>query len=71
MKHNLKNIGRRIRQSRLDAKLPQKSLAKLARVCQPNLSNYERGMVEPSLPTIIRLAHVLGVPAMYLIGKDV
>lgn len=45
------------------ARITQPELAELARVDISNISRYERGEALPNLPTLIRVAHALGVDA--------
>jgi transcriptional regulator with XRE-family HTH domain len=54
-------FGRRLRQLREGARLSQSALAVRAQVSEPYIGMLERGLREPSLTTIIKLARALGV----------
>jgi transcriptional regulator with XRE-family HTH domain len=48
--------------------LSQGELAEKAHVFKTDISKYERGQSQPTLPRLHRLATVLGVSADYLLG---
>jgi len=54
-------FGRRVRDVRLQMNLTQEALAEAAGVHATFVSNVERGYRVPSVPTLLRLAHGLGV----------
>jgi transcriptional regulator with XRE-family HTH domain len=55
-----KNRGQRLRCIRIDRNLTQEQLAKQAGVSTNQISRYERGFDDPSLPTLDRLLTALG-----------
>ena len=46
----------------------QKTLAALVGIYPPQLSNYERNLIVPTTPVLIRIADALGVTTDYLSG---
>lgn len=54
-------IGHRIRKYRLDMGLSQEIVSERADLTPAHFSHIERGNTKPSLPTLIRIANVLGV----------
>jgi transcriptional regulator with XRE-family HTH domain len=65
-------LGAHIRQLRTDAGLTMSALADAAGVSQSLISQIERGLAEPSLGTLRRIASVLGttVGALFVGGPD-
>lgn len=67
-------VGRRLRQARERANLPQDRLGVLAGLEESSssarISRYESGVHEPPLSFAESLAKVLGVPAAYFYCKD-
>ena len=63
-----KPTAQRLRDLRIEARLTQDALAELADVQQDKISRYECGEIEPSLPTLRKLAAALGVPVTELIN---
>jgi transcriptional regulator with XRE-family HTH domain len=65
---------RRLKQARLERQLSQKSLGVEAGldpfVAATRVNRYEKGVHEPDLATVDRLASALNVPAAYLLAKD-
>jgi transcriptional regulator with XRE-family HTH domain len=59
-------IGSRLRQTRKDLALSLADLAKRSGVSIGTLSQLERGLGSPSLRTIERIGHALGVPIYWL-----
>lgn len=55
-------LGQRIRELRLAAGLTQAELARRTGIHRPNIARVEAGRHTPSLETIARLAHAIGVP---------
>ena len=54
-------IGNMIREARKRAGMNQKMLASLVGIYQPQLSNYERNLIVPTKPILIRISDALGV----------
>jgi transcriptional regulator with XRE-family HTH domain len=54
------DVGSLLRSARRHAGLSQREVAVLAEVSQPNVSNYERGRRQPTLPTLRRLLAAAG-----------
>jgi transcriptional regulator with XRE-family HTH domain len=67
-------VGRRLRQARERAQLPQDRLGVLAGLEESSssarISRYESGIHEPPAPFAQELARVLGVPVAYLYCDD-
>lgn len=61
MNLNYKDIGGRIKQFRLQRKMPQEKLAELAELSTPHMSHIETGTTKLGLPTLIKIANVLEV----------
>lgn len=55
-------VGDALRRARAASGLSMRALAKLADVSQPFLSQVEHGTATPSLYTLYRIAHALGIP---------
>lgn len=62
------NLAARLKTARLKADLTQTELAAAAGCAQGNVSDYERGSVEPSVSVLCRLCRALGVSADTLLG---
>ena len=62
-------FGRRIRIARKVRGLTQKDLATKLGVVAVSISNYENGIIEPSLKNLLNLSRILGVTSDYLIGN--
>lgn len=54
-------VGTALRQAREASGLSMRALARLADISQPFLSQVERGTTSPSLFTLYRIAHALGI----------
>ena len=54
-------IGQRIRKYRLTLGLSQEIVSERANLTPAHYSHIERGNTKPSLPTLIRIANVLGI----------
>jgi len=54
-------IGKRIKRFRINAKLSQSQLAEKAEIDTNNLSRIERGLITPSLDTVLKLSDALGI----------
>jgi len=66
----LKEFCERFRQLRLDKEISQMNLAKIFNVAQQTVDKWERGITEPSMEMIVRLALYFEVPAGYLLGLE-
>lgn len=62
-------LGRRIRELRLAAGLTQAELARRTGIHRPNIARVEAGRHTPSLETLARLAHAIGVPTRSVLGE--
>lgn len=60
--------GEALKRERKQRKLTQVKLAKKAGVDSITISRIERGEFEPSTALLSRLARVLGVPIVHLLG---
>jgi transcriptional regulator with XRE-family HTH domain len=70
LEQEMVELGRKIRQLRLQAGLTLKSLARTVGVSQSLISQVERGLASPSITTLRRLAGALGVPIAALFLGD-
>lgn len=59
-----------LRQLRLKAKLTQEQLAEKAGIPLSTLRGHEQGQRLPGWPTIVKLAHALGVPTDVFAESD-
>jgi transcriptional regulator with XRE-family HTH domain len=59
-------VGLAIRRARESAGLSMRALARASEMSQPFLSQVEKGETSPSLSSLYRLAHALGVPPSQL-----
>ena len=64
------NIGKRIKELRLDASLGQKQLGEKVGLTMAAINRYENGNREPKIGTIISLCKVFNVSVDYLLGLD-
>ncbi len=63
-------IGKRIKRFRTNAKLSQSQLAEKAQIDTNNLSRIERGLITPSLDTVLKLSDALCItPNDILLGS--
>ena len=62
-------IGKRIRQARVDANLNQTELAEMLHKKQTSISEIERGKIEITASTLLRLAFSLEKPVSYFFPK--
>ncbi|MDJ0752739.1 MAG: XRE family transcriptional regulator [Ardenticatenaceae bacterium] len=60
-------IGRRIKERRQELKLSLRQMAEQVGVTASFLSQIERDIASPSLDTLRRISHVLGVPVFYFL----
>ena len=59
---------KRMREFRLERGLTQADLAKFLYITQSTVGKYERGELQPSLETLVKLCKVLDVSSDYLLG---
>jgi len=64
------SFGDRLKLARKQKKLTQAQLGKLLRVVDSTISNWEKGITEPSLATISKIANVLGVRINQLVENS-
>lgn len=62
-------IGQRVRERRQAAGLTQERLAELAELHPTFVSNLERGYRVPSVVTVLRIAHGLGIQPGQLVDE--
>lgn len=60
MELNYSDIGLRIKKIRSEKRMTQDALAELVNLSTPHMSHIETGSTKVSLPTLIRIANVLG-----------
>lgn len=63
----MSNVGRNIRQQRLQKKMTQDELAEKLFTTRQTISNYENGKSKPDIDTLVRLSELLGTDASTLI----
>lgn len=61
-------LGRRIKELRVEAELSQKALAEKTGIKQNTVAQYERGVAKPSLEVLVKLAVVFQTTTDYLLG---
>jgi transcriptional regulator with XRE-family HTH domain len=64
------SLGQRIKMTRIQRKLSQSELARMAEVHQKNISKYENDGVVPSATTLKAIADALDVTTDYLLGSE-
>ena len=64
------NVGDKIKELRKKKDWSQTELAKKMNLKSSNLSRYEAGKIQPSLPIMERFAKVFNVSIDYLLGKN-
>lgn len=62
------DIGKRIRQARLNADIVQESLAEQIEVSRTAIAKWESGKSMPTIDNLLRLVEVLGVSVDFLLG---
>lgn len=63
-------LGEKIRNKRVDKKLTLKELAGRTGLTQGFLSQVERGITDPSITSLRRIAHALDVPIFYFLMDE-
>lgn len=66
---DLKMLGDRLSELRKDLGYTQEDIASLLNLARSSISNYEQGVNEPSLSTIVMLANLYNVSADYLLCR--
>lgn len=64
---NMIEIGRRIKELRIESGMTQQQLAQKIGVATNTISQYEKGLSKTSIDVIVNLAAVLGTTADYLL----
>lgn len=64
---NMIEIGRRIKELRIESGMTQQQLAQKIGVATNTVSQYEKGLSKTSIDVIVNLAAVLGTTADYLL----
>lgn len=67
----LKNVGNRIRDERLRARLTQWQLAEKAGCNESYIGQIERGAKNPSLEIIVNIANALNITVDYLLSDNI
>lgn len=63
-------LGKRIRKKRMEEKMSLKDLAEKIGLTQGFLSQVERGLTEPSITSLRRIAYALNVPIFYFLMDE-
>lgn len=63
-------LNERLREIRTAKKLSQVELARLLGVTKQCVSNWENDNIQPSIETLVKIAHTLNVSADYLLSID-
>ena len=66
----MSEVGKRLRSRRVALRMTQDELAARLFVTRQTISNYERGLSEPDLDTLQRLASLLETDVAYLLGSE-
>lgn len=66
---DLKMMGDRLSELRRDFGYTQEDLSLLLKINRSSISNYEQGINEPSLSTIVKLANLYNVSTDYLLCR--
>ncbi|MHB8132561.1 MAG: helix-turn-helix domain-containing protein [Mobilitalea sp.] len=66
----LHNLGNRIREERIRAKLTQEKLAEAVGCNESYIGQIERGMKNPSLEVIVNIANALGCTVDHLLAES-
>ena len=69
-KRSIIQIGRRIRQARIDSRLSQTSFAKTLGVSHTSISAYERGRFRIPIDLLLKASEVLNKPIGYFFGEN-
>lgn len=66
--HMMNVVGTQIRTARKERGLTLEALSEIAQVSAGNVSQIERGIANPSISTLVQLAHALGIPLWQLLN---
>ena len=66
----MNKFATRLTELREKEELTQLELAKEIAIARPTITNWERGIREPSFDTLIKLAEFFDVSADYLLGRE-
>lgn len=61
-------LGKRIKELRVETELSQKGLAEKIGVKQNTVAQYEKGVARPSLEVLVKLAVIFQTTTDYLLG---
>lgn len=67
----LNNLGNRIREERIRARLTQEKLAEIVGCNESYIGQIERGAKNPSLEIIVNIANALNVTVDYLLADNI
>jgi len=70
MEFNTKIFGERLKELRLEKSMTTVQLGKALGVSDPSISQWENGLMKPSVDSVFRIAKFFNVPAGYLIGTE-
>lgn len=63
-------FGDKLKECRLDAHMTQSQLAAMLSVSKTTICQWETHKQEPSLEDVVKIAHIFGVSADYLLGME-
>ncbi len=64
-------IGNKVKQLRIARKLSQEKLGEIADLSQQHISRIEKGLSEPEMSTILKLAKAFNIPVEDLISIEI
>lgn len=66
----MKIFQERLLEQRKFYNLTQRELADKLNIAQPSYIRYEKGLAEPTLKNLVKLADIFDVSVDYLLGRD-
>ena len=66
----MKIFQERLLEQRKLYNLTQRDIAKKLEISQPSYIRYEKGLAEPTLINLVKLADIFDVSVDYLLGRD-
>ncbi len=63
-------FGKRLKELRLEKGLTQQRLGKIFNLCHQTISSWEKGLREPNLDDLLKIAKFFDVSVDYLLGLE-